>query len=75
MSIVLPENISFNDWMASLLVDFNTKQVVPKDYDEINWREICDNVATSPIFTSRAAPLTSGFSSWQEWAKTAVNTF
>lgn len=75
MSIVIPENITFNSWLSSLLVDFNTGQVIIKVPTEENWREVCDQIAASPIFSARGAPLTSGFSNWKEWAIMITNTF
>ena len=65
--IIPSEDISLKDWANSLMVDFNTTDVIPTIDDESKWRDWGNMVATSPNFASRGVPTTESFPNWREW--------
>jgi len=67
MSIVLPINISFNDWIGSLQTDYSTNEV-PIHFQESEWRLFVDAVKRLNTFANDDTPSHQGFATWQDWA-------
>jgi hypothetical protein len=73
--MILPDKTTnFNDFIASLLVDFNTLDAIPYPVREENWQQVCDAVANSPTFIRLAVPTTRDFPNWVEWGKMMYST-
>ena len=78
--MVYPEYISFEDWAASLFVDYPGENLPIPPKDEKEWEDWGAIVANTGAFSKAASPSptsmngsnkVSAFSSWQEWAKVA----
>ncbi len=71
MSIVLPVNITFEKWVASLQVDYSTNEV-PMYFTENNWRDFADRCRRLNTFNNDDLPLHNNFPDWQSWAQRLV---
>ncbi len=72
--MILPDShVSFNNFVASLLVDFNTVDTIITPVYEKDWRRIGDMIANSPTFVAKGCPTTEAFSNWREWGKMMYN--
>lgn len=66
--MIIPSNaVSIKDFADSLIVDFNSRETIPYDVNEENWRQWGNIVASSPTFARNNVPTTENFPSWQEW--------
>lgn len=65
--IIPSKSVSLKDWADSLIIDFNTRDTIPRIDDELKWKEWGNVVASSPSFANRGVPTTENFLSWQEW--------
>jgi len=68
VSIVLPINMSFQDWAATLFVDFSTDSI-PIPPDEEDWQLWAQYMIERDVFQNDSIPLPYGFSGWREWAE------
>lgn len=74
--MILPdENISFKDFSASLLTDFNTQDIIPIGAKEEDWKAWGNTLANSPTFVKAGVPPTDSFSNWREWGKLLYSRF
>lgn len=73
MSIVLPVDISFADWVATLQVDYSTDEV-PMYFTEDNWREFADYTKRLNTFSNDDIPGHDGFNDWRDWAQRLAQT-
>lgn len=71
MSIVLPVNISFEKWIASLQVDYSINEV-PMYFKEENWRNFADATRRLNTFNNDDIALHNNFPDWQSWAERVV---
>lgn len=70
--MIMPLNITFPLWAASLLVDFPTDNI-PLYKEGHDWELWGDAVVQTPSFAEQGAPGTKGFSEPLEWAKIIYN--
>lgn len=68
------DNTTFQEFAESLLVDFNTKDLIPMTFSEENWRQWGNKLAHSPTFSARGVPTTEHFSTWRKWGIMMYNT-
>lgn len=66
--MILPYNISFEDWAASVVQDFPL-DIVPVEANEDNWKEWANYVAFSRTFSQNDVPGPDGFDDWHDWAE------
>lgn len=73
--MILPDAYAkFSDFIASLLVDFNTLDAIPYPVSELDWRKIGNTIARNATFVRLGAPTTEGFPNWREWGKMVYYT-
>lgn len=74
--MILPdEYTSFNDFVNSLHNDFNTRDIIPLDAKEENWKDWGNTVSSSNTFISAGCPRTDSFTDWREWGKMLYSRF
>lgn len=71
--MVIPIGISFNNWAASLNVDFPTDDV-PAPTPEEKWQDWADQLVACTTFSKANSPSALGYTSWQSWAQAVYNT-
>lgn len=65
--MIIPINISLDDWANSLIIDFPNDNV-PVFSRGDDWKKWGDVVRQEPTFVENACPGTSVYSDWQDWA-------
>jgi len=73
--MILPDAATkFSDFVAALLIDYNTLDAIPYPVEESDWRAIGDKISRNATFIRLGVPSTESFPNWQEWGKMFYST-
>lgn len=75
MTMMLPVDVSYDDWMSQLKHDRPELSDIVVRPNEQNWINDVELLLRSPICSTLNIPRPSGFLSWRDWADQFVKSY
>ena len=66
MAVIMPQNITFVQWISLLKMDY-PNATIPQVENDTNWKAVARQVMNEPNFSSNAIPTPDVYAEPNEW--------